>query len=161
MNNTITIKVKNARKAYEQADNKLIKQVLETLLGAENVKPQDITERIKTFEDACAELGMDSLLSLPYPSPEGNKERIAINAFAQLRIITKALNEGWEPDEEDESQVKYYPYFKKDGSGFRFFCYYYSYLGPSVGSYLCFKTSELAEYAGKQFTDLYNQMLSL
>lgn len=104
-------------------------------------------------------------------------------AYLKLRIITAALNEGWTP-QFTEDEYRYFPWFwlytkeeiakmdkeerKKvvlfggaaaDGAGAGF-AYAYTNSAPSgtsayVGPRLCFKSSALAEYAGKQFAEIY------
>lgn len=104
-------------------------------------------------------------------------------AYLKLRIITAALNEGWTP-QFTEDEYRYFPWFwlytkeeiakmdkeerKKvvllggvaDDGAAAGFAYAFSGSAPSnsaavVGSRLCFKSSALAEYAGKQFAEIY------
>lgn len=104
-------------------------------------------------------------------------------AYLKLRIITAALNEGWTP-QFTEDEYRYFPWFwlytkeeiaKMDkeerkkvvlfggsadngaSAGFASAATHYSpsYATASVGSRLCFKSSALAEYAGKQFAEIY------
>lgn len=153
-------------------------------------KPKDVTERIKTFEDACAELGDKHPFVIQYKKLyDCFLDNTAMNnshdiiAFLKLRIITAALNEGWEPQFTDD-EYRYYPWFyinKKNNMSERELMvsidipemYRGDYHGPIAGlvgsasgwrasgavayvrSRLCFKTSALAEYAGKQFSDLW------
>jgi len=123
-----------------------------------------ITDRIKTFQDAC------SLLKVPEKDVlafTGNTpDELAVNALCKLIVIIRALNEGWQPDWNDNSQHKWYPWFdmevdRNNPPGFRFVGAYCAYAGTysAGGSRLCFKSGELAEYAGKQFTDIYQQLL--
>lgn len=104
-------------------------------------------------------------------------------AYLKLRIITAALNEGWTP-QFTEDEYRYFPWFwlytkeeiaKMDkeerkkvvlfggaanhGAAAGFACAH-TFTAPSttyayVGSRLCFKSSALAEYAGKQFAEIY------
>ena len=65
-------------------------------------KPQDVTERIKTFADACRELGSDHPFVKAYDGYVSHIHQHDMNdydlvAYLQLRIITAALNEGWKP----------------------------------------------------------------
>jgi len=122
--------------------------------------PKNIKERVKTIEDAISELGADD---------EDIKALLAIKdlsipqhiiAQLQLIIIAKALNEGWTPDWNDSNQSKYYPWFNmKSSSVGGFVCDGFDYWATisHVGSRLCFKSRELAEYAGKQFKDIYEE----
>ena len=76
--------------------------------------PKDITERIKTFEDACEELGDDHTFVHTYNEyarniSEENKKDVDVIAYLKLRIIVAALNEGWEP-QFTESEWRWYPW---------------------------------------------------
>lgn len=106
-----------------------------------------ITDRIKTFEDACEVLGISQIYGAQ------------LHAVDKLKLIAEALNEGWTPDWQNSSQYKYTPYFRHNGTAFVYYGFncWGSFAG--VGSRLCFKNSELAIYAGKQFIDLYNEFL--
>lgn len=104
-------------------------------------------------------------------------------AYLKLRIITAALNEGWTP-QFTEDEYRYFPWFwlytkeeiaKMDkeerkkvvlfggaahSGAIAGFAYAATADAPSaadafVGSRLCFKSSALAEYAGKQFAEIY------
>lgn len=70
-----------------------------------------ITERVKTFEDACKELGENHKLVQQFKAAEGTPlmESIELKAYLKLRIITAALNEGWEP-QFTEDEERWYPY---------------------------------------------------
>ncbi|MCF0070243.1 hypothetical protein LZD49_07150 [Dyadobacter sp. CY261] len=120
----------------------------------------DITTKIKTFEDACEALGLDSQLEIPYPHPASDRQK-GINAAAKLFIIAEALNEGWKPNWEDWDEYKYYPWFNMSagGSGFSFLVYGYDDSLSDVGSRLVFRSRELAEYAGETFLDIYRDWM--
>jgi len=110
-------------------------------------------KNIKTFKDACKALNITF-----NPSPELSKDELA---YQKLKIIAKALNEGWQPNWNDWSEWKYYPWFQmgnngaSPGVGFSFDDCGLGSTASRVGSRLCFKTSELAKYAGKQFEEIY------
>ena len=119
--------------------------------------------KIKTYEDACKKLGI-SPKSLPGVSKLPVKDRKAIIAHYKLVKIAQALNDGWQPNWNDSSEYKYYPWFRvaaddKRPSGFGFSATLCDgwYTGTIVGSRLCFKSSALALYAGKQFKKLYQE----
>lgn len=162
------------------------------LVDAEEEQKKDerpITERVKTFEDACKELGEDHKLVQQYRAAEGTSLMDSINvaAYLKLRIITAALNEGWEP-QFTEDEDRWYPYlvlwFKgelddksdewKDERNLQVpvvvgGAHYGSNVGvsaldsyrdvsysyPSNGSALVFRKSEIARFAGQQFTELW------
>lgn len=122
--------------------------------------PADIREQVKSFDDAMQVLGE---LCLDFTNL--TKGEIA---FRKLRIIQMALNEGWEADWSTINQVKYFPWFKFDWGGTAL-------LGATAGlvcapthttpasananfgARLCFRSAELAEYAGITFRDLYSE----
>ena len=110
---------------------------------------------ITTFEKACIwdNLNIDNFFIL--------SETKDVVAYKKLRVIIKAVNQGWTPDWTNKNQKKWFPYFEvlSSGLGFRDSHYGYTYTDTSVGSRLCFETSEKAEYAGKQFIKLYEDFL--
>ncbi len=178
MSKNIQIQQENVLNAYKNASDEQ-KELLEHLFGSEVFKPADVRERIKTFADAAKAVGIED--------PEEWEEQYSdlepdVLAYFKLRIITKALNEGWEPkftvgeyrwfpffvlytkdeiDKMDEKTrtrvVRRSSYYSDTNGGVAFVVasdgssYTFSY----VGSRLAFKSEELAEYAGKQFTEIY------
>lgn len=147
---------------------------------------KDVRKRIKTFEDACREIGIDA--------EAWNRDKISLGlepdvlAFLKLRIIVKALNEGWEP-QFTEDECRYYPWFilytreeynKLDeeeksrvvcrsynaasalgGVSYAGANYGSSYANAFIGVRLAFKTSELAAYCGRQFLDIWADFVFL
>ena len=156
-------------------------------------KPQNVMERIKTFEDAVAELSNRAmngdkdagklLDEWKIMDQFGSKDLLA---YLKLRIITSALNEGWKPkfiQREDRWAPFFLLYTKEEienmnaetmshvvllsdkyanayggmscvGAGFDS-----DYVYTSSGSRLAFKSKELAEYAGKQFIEIYTDFI--
>lgn len=110
------VKKENVLAAYEtarEAGADSTMKVLEALFGQEVFKPKDITERIKTFEDACKELGEGHPFVRAYTSwieHEDLDDQFDILAYFKLRIICAALNEGWQPGFLEE-EYRYYPWF--------------------------------------------------
>lgn len=152
---TLQISRANAQKAFDQADKKG-KGLLSDLFGAD-VFNKKITDRVKSFEDACQVLGMNP--SCLFHGGETKDEE----AYIKLKTIARALNEGWTPDWTDSNEAKYWPYFDsyKSGVGFSYDACVYWYATTAVGSRLCYKSSELAKYAGTQFLSIYNDFLTL
>ena len=178
------VKKENVLAAYEtarEAGADSTMKVLEALFGKETFKPKDITERVKSFEDACRELGKSHPLVCQYNAIDDVDTNL--NAYLKLRIICAALNEGWEP-KFTEDEVRWYPWFwlyttqeiedmdeqeKQERhlistgdyeTGYAGFAYASSCNAPSnastnVGSRLCLKSEALAVYCGKQFIDLW------
>lgn len=131
--------------------------------------PKDITDKIKTFDDALQwreESGKKEWLEefekqLLFDYKGRNKRILSQQAYLKLTIIAEALNEGWFPDFSNHNEYKYYPWFKyTSGVDFSYYGYNRDFTNTDVGSRLCFKSRELAEYACKQFQDIYNDFLS-
>jgi hypothetical protein len=158
-----TLKLDNdkARRLYPSAAPEF-KTILEDSFGKDFFS-QKVADRVKTFEDACNELGIDSTTAIPKVATDPlQKDERSIWAYCKLIIIAKALNEGWVPNWKDSSQYKYYPWFDlSSGSGLSYGAYVSQRSSSDVGSRLCFKSRELAEYAGKQFEDLYKKYFLL
>lgn len=178
MSKNIQIQQENVLNAYKNASDEQ-KELLEHLFGREVFKPVDVKERIKTFADAAKAVGIED----PEEWESGYSDvEPDILAYFKLRIITKALNEGWEP-KFIPGEYRWAPYFllytKEEiekmnaETKARVVCRSSSdaYAGGGVscanayggsaavyaciGSRLAFKSEELAEYAGKQFTEIY------
>lgn len=82
-------------------------------------------------------------------------------AYRLLKLLASSLNDGWTPDWENENEYKWYPYFYMGvSSGFRFSDSVGWNADSGVGSRLCFKSRELADYAGKQFTEVYKKFMT-
>ena len=157
------------RASYEAAEGNT-KEVLAILLGEENTgngKGKDtrpVTERVRTFEDACRELGDEHPFVKTYKNallPDGNgDEDMDVLAYLRLRIITAALNEGWKPKFE-EDEWRYWPWYwlyksrkdAEDDNKGALPSSVQSNKDVCIGSRLCFKTRELAQYAAKTFNE--------
>ena len=123
----------------------------------------NITDKVKSFEDACKVLGIET--KLPEVSMLPINHQKATIAHYKLVIIAEALNEGWKPNWDNWDEIKYHPWFDMEGSssgsGFAFGGYGSWVADSYVGSRLCFKSRELAEYAGKQFTEIYKEYMTI
>lgn len=186
MDKELKISAENALAAYNNTDANG-RELLEHLFGKE-IFAQDIKDKVKTFEDAVAILGNDNQAVIDYYAIADKTCTEDILAFAKLRVIAEALNEGWKP-KFDGDECRYYPWFyiytkkeyeeldedeKKEcrvvgrsyysANAFGGVVYasanYASSLSSSIyGSRLAFKTRELAEYCGKQFIDIWEKFL--
>lgn len=119
-------------------------------------KPQNAMERIKTFDDVLADNGI--------PQQQFDKQSFGEQpdevAYRMIKLLAKSLNEGWTPDWNNSNEYKYVPWFYLGGSsGFRCDDFDYWHTVSDVGSRLCFKSAELAKYAGTQFTEIYKQFM--
>lgn len=183
---TIQIEVPADKKAeWQEVGGKTV------LVMVDEKDNRPVTERIKTFEDACNELGEDHPMVSVYDAlvTRANGEQSLaewmgkdVVAFLKLRIITEALNEGWHP-KFTEDEYRYYPWFyiytKEEYDNFSEeekrrcvgrasvnafanggLVYSYanlasSYSNANYGVRLAFSNRDLAEYAGKQFIDIW------
>ena len=174
MSKQITIPVPDGKRA------EWINGVL-TLVDEQKVDNRPVTERIKTFTDACNALGDEHPLVKEYLRvADGNIILDDLYAYLKLRIIVAALNEGWEP-KFTEDEYRYFPWFylytkeqydelddeekgrvvlRSGHSGYASYGFVYiyangasSYSNSYHGSRLAFRTRELAAYAGRQFTE--------
>lgn len=115
------IKRENVVKAYMAGDNN-VKEMLRAIFpdidfeAEKQTEKRPITERVKTFEDACKELGTNHPLVLQYEfnyNAEGgwndSAETRDFSAYLKLRIVCAALNEGWEP-QFMENEWRWYPW---------------------------------------------------
>lgn len=158
----IEISKKQALDAYKLADEKM-KPVLEAMFGKEVVSMK-ITDRIKSVEDAIEYLGSvtdkDELAILNYTG--SNKEVLAAKSLLRISLFRKAVNEGWEPNWEDSSESKYFPWLEfVAGVGFSDYDYVCDRSYTFVGSRICFKTSDLARHAAVCCNADYNQLFTL
>ena len=119
--------------------------------------------KIKTFEGACKALKLDPVKVLPKVTGMPKHHQVATIAHAKLVIIAEALNmeanngKRWKPDWKNSSCDKYYPWFRMSGPNLSYFVVDILKLTSTASSRLCFKSTELAAYAGKKFKKLYQQ----
>ena len=183
---TIQIEVPADKKAeWQEVGGKTV------LVMVDEKDNRPVAERIKTFEDACNELGEDHPMVSVYDAlvTRANGEQSLaewmgkdVVAFLKLRIITEALNEGWHP-KFTEDEYRYYPWFyiytkeeydnfseeekrrcvgRARGSASAVGGLVYAYAnvasscsGADGGARLAFSNRDLAEYAGRQFIDIW------
>ena len=132
---------------------------------------EDITNRVKSYADACKVLGIEPMDEDSMKAQGFRPDEIARR---QLETITEALNEGWKPNWADTDEYKFYPWFYIEvsevqtegankganaGLSYAITNYAAAYAIANVGSRLCFHDRETARYAGRTFTDLYAQIL--
>lgn len=162
------------------------RQTVKEALGEDFSKELPIQVRVQTFEDAVRELGDEHPAVRTYNSFKYgySAKEPDVMAYLKLRIITAALNEGWEPQftEDERRWYCWYNLISKEdldsmseeekkerrvvGRAYNFanayggLVYSYAYYVSTssftdFGSRLAFKSEELAEYAGKQFIEIY------
>ncbi len=125
-----------------------------------------------TFEQACALRGYDPLTVVPDVSKMPGHLQKATIAVAKLFVLHEAANlisedgksEVWIPDWNDSNQYKYLPWWhlKKDRSnksGFRFGNANYDCTLSVVGSRLCSRNAEIAEFLATDYESLYRDLM--
>lgn len=170
----------NSKKIEIEVPNGKKPEWVNGVLTLVDEKPKNVMERIKTFEDACNELGIDHNEWMQDKKELGLEADVI--AYLKLRIIAAALNEGWKPqfttdeyryfpwfclytqseidemNEEDKSRVVYRSSSYAHAGGGVAYAHTYSDSSLTytcIGSRLAFKTRELAEYAGRQFVEIW------
>lgn len=167
------------------------RKAIKEALGDEFSKTILVTSRVQTFDDAVRELGDDHpavkawrSLKYGYAVSDTDPETADIMAYATLRVITEALNEGWKPlfTEGERRWYAWYDFLTKEeveemsdeekkerrvvgrahgdadaygGLVYSGASYVSAFSNTFFGSRLAFKNEELAEYAAKQFGDIY------
>lgn len=179
-----------AQEAYKQAlrsNDKNTCKLLEGIFGADTFRPKDVKDRIKTFEDAINELGEGHKFVVEYTALKGSTLSNDVIAYLKLRIISAALNEGWEP-QFTKDEYRYFPWFclhtkreieqmSEDRRKELCLCcsVYSPYCGlvfsrsdsdfshsvTTCGALLSLKSRELAMYSGKQFIDIWKDFVVL
>lgn len=164
--------------AYEKA-NDYGKEILEGIFGKEAFGT-DIKGKVKTFMDAVEILGIKNQTVKDYYDIANKTDAKDILAFAKLKVIAEALNEGWEP-KYDIFDGSYYTSFdviteeeyerlkeneKKKCLVFSLpdkeiiFAIVSSKLSIACEAFkISLKSRELAEYFGQQFMDIWKDYL--
>lgn len=170
----------NSKKIEIEVPNGKKPEWVNGVLTLVDEKPQNVMERVKTFKDACNELGIEHDKWVQDKKDLGLEADVI--AYLKLRIIAAALNEGWKPQFTTD-EYRYFPWFylytqseidemseeeksrvvyRSDSNAYAnggVACASASYdsssTGTSIGSRLAFKTRELAEYAGRQFVEIW------
>ena len=113
-------------------------------------------KKIASYEDACRVLNIQPINEEVFNIFPKEDQRSML-AYHKLTVITRALNNGWKPNWDDQNEWKYYPLFRYVNAGLS--CAYTLAAAASsyadIGSRLCFPTSALAKYAAEHFADLY------
>ena len=159
MSETLEITKEAAVKAHDEASTKG-KTLLENLFG-KRVFQKDIKQRVTSLDDALRELGKNKL-DFEASCVGLSEDEVA---YKMLKVIAEALNEGWTPDWSNGEWDKWYPWFKMDDSSsagrFSFGVSVNLASVSHVGSRLCFKSKDLATYAGTQFLDIYKDFFTI
>lgn len=113
-------------------------------------------KKIASYEDACRVLNIQPINEEVFNIFPKEDQRSML-AYHKLTVITRALNNGWKPNWDDQNEWKYYPLFRYVNAGLS--CAHSAPTAAAtsayIGSRLCFPTSALAKYAAEHFADLY------
>ena len=146
MNNKVTIEQGSLIQAYKEASEEQ-KKILENIFGKDIFPPKDIRERVKTFEDAVSILGKNNKAVVDYYNVYHTNCSKDIIAFAKLRVIVEALNEGWKSTFGSEER-RHYPWFTICNQPY-----------ATYGYQLALKSVELSDYCGTQFEDIWSDYI--
>jgi hypothetical protein len=144
-----------AQRLYDESPGWFQEQLVEEF--GKECFDKNTYESIKTFEDACARLQIiPGKLFHKLDTPDEI-------AYKKLKVISRAIHDGWLPDWKNTDQRKWFPWFSVLSSGFGFSGSFFSYVitAASVGSRLCFESEEKATYVGNQFLQLYEELLTI
>lgn len=152
----LVIDLETVIKLYSTASKEL-KTILESIFGIQKLSP-NLKDRIKTYSDVCKELNIPYLGIERFEYlPSWQRKRALYTHY--LENIVKLFNEDWKVDFKDKNQRKYYCYFERNSSGWRLDVVDSQYYGSDCGSGFYFKNKEDAEYVGKQFIDIFSEIL--
>jgi len=124
------------------------------------VEEQEPSELCPDFAASCKYLGINDEFAFDC----ADEHVKAMQSLYMLVIIAQAWNkiDGFVPDWSNGDQWKYYPWFVYKGHAGFVFAHSYrtaSNADASIGSRLCFKSSNRARQFGEMFTDLFNDFL--
>jgi hypothetical protein len=142
-----------AKRLYEESQEWFRAKLIEAF-GKECFEKESF-KCIETFKDAC-----DRLQIAP-DSITNENDNPDEAAYKKLKVIIKAINNGWIPDWDNLNQRKWFPWFGlSSGFGFSRSFFDCGRTAASVGSRLCFESEEKSDYAGRQFIGLYKEFLT-
>ena len=113
-------------------------------------------KKIKSYEAACKALGLKPISDEVFNAFQ-KEDRKTMAAYHKLAVITRAINEGWQPDWSNREERKYEPFMYTNSAGLASAATSHapSYALASVGSRLCFRDYERATFAVATFGELY------
>lgn len=145
----------SALQAYKAADING-KGLIANLFGAKHffvdIKEWEayIIPRVKSFEDACRELGLDPR-DAKYWEGEPDEQ-----SYKQQKVVVKALNGPFLLDMKNTNQKKWRVWYEITPAGFRLYAVYFDYSAAStgLGSRLLLCSESLARHFANQFLEL-------
>lgn len=82
-------------------------------------------KKIASYEDACRVLNIQPINEEVFNIFPKEDQRSML-AYHKLTVITRALNNGWKPNWDDQNEWKYYPLFRYVNAGLSYANTYYS-----------------------------------
>ena len=79
----------------------------------------DTSKKITSYEDACKVLNIQPINEEVFNAFPKEDQRSML-AYHKLTVITRALNNGWKPNWDDQNEWKYYPLFRYVNAGLSF-----------------------------------------
>ena len=73
-------------------------------------------KKIKSYEAACKALGLKPISDEVFNAFQ-KEDRKTMAAYHKLAVITRAINEGWQPDWSNRDERKYEPYMYTNNAG--------------------------------------------
>lgn len=73
-------------------------------------------KKIASYEDACRVLNIQPINEEAFNIFPKEDQRSML-AYHKLTVITRALNNGWKPNWDDQNEWKYYPLFRYVNAG--------------------------------------------
>lgn len=122
-------------------------KAIDTQVKDNERKNKPVTERINSYEDACADQNIDPFASLPFTSPCSLKQE-QTNAFWKLATCADSLNVG-----QPKEKIRWVPYFDRSGGGFSFWRsrdgIWYADSFTTAAARLCVFDSKTSDHFGK------------
>lgn len=97
-------------------------------------------KKIASYEDACRVLNIQPINEEAFNIFPKEDQRSML-AYHKLTVITRALNNGWKPNWDDQNEWKYYPLFRYVNAGLS-----YAYTNNSASGTSAFRLSALLSH---------------
>lgn len=154
----IEIEKEKAKKLYPVTPE-WFQDILKSNFGEDVFKKKNWNE-IKTFADVCEACGTTEEEFNKKWQEIGFTVEIDIINYEKCKLVAKAINQGWEPNWDNDKEKKWYPWFRLSSEfGFAASNFSYVYAATYASSRLCYKSKEKSDYAAKQFLEIYKSLL--
>ena len=160
--NCMELKIESKEKAKRIYDRpELVKELLEEAYGKETFQKINYKD-LNSFDALCR-----ATRGITREEFEAKLKDLQISdqakRFMRMEVISEGINQGWEPDNEDPNQEKWFPVFKKVSSGGLVFsssgCRY-DYADADVGFPFAYKDEEHSTHSGKTFIKFWIEFIT-